>query len=119
MSDLDEVFERLQRSPFRRKFRLRDAERDYLDRKGLDVVLDHGRIEPEYRLPGKIGVFICFAYFLLAVLADSPGPILGGAGVAVGLGRLAASPGSNGSGNDGIPGRPLHSACQAVSNHIE
>ena len=43
MSDLDEVFERLQRSPFRRKFRLRDAERDYLDRKGLDVVLDHGR----------------------------------------------------------------------------
>ena len=22
-----------------------------------------GRIEPEYRLPGKIGVFICFTYF--------------------------------------------------------
>ena len=43
MSDLDDVFERLQRSPFRRKFRLRDAERDYLDRKGLDVVLDHAR----------------------------------------------------------------------------
>ena len=43
MSDLDEVFERLQRSPFRRKFRLRDAERDYLDRKGLDVVLEHAR----------------------------------------------------------------------------
>ena len=43
MSDLDDVFERLRRSPFRRKFRLRDAERDYLDRKGLDVVLEHGR----------------------------------------------------------------------------
>ena len=43
MSDLDDVFERLQRSPFRRKFRLRDAERDYLSRKGLDAVLDHGR----------------------------------------------------------------------------
>ncbi len=43
MSDLDEVFERLQRSSFRRKFRLRGSERDYLDRKGLDVVLDHGR----------------------------------------------------------------------------
>ncbi len=43
MSDLDDVFERLQRSPFRRKFRLWEAERDYLSRKGLDVVLDHGR----------------------------------------------------------------------------
>jgi hypothetical protein len=42
MRDLDEVFERLGHSAFRRKFRLRAAERDYLDRKGLDVVLSHG-----------------------------------------------------------------------------
>jgi len=40
--DLDELFERLARSPFRRKFRLRAAEREYLVRKGLDVVLAHG-----------------------------------------------------------------------------
>jgi predicted Fe-S protein YdhL (DUF1289 family) len=50
MSDLDEVFERLQRSPFRRKFRLRGTERDDLDRKGLDVVLEHGRDFLENRL---------------------------------------------------------------------
>src|SRR4051812_35352952 len=50
MSDLDEVFERLQRSPFRRRFRLRAAERDYLNRKGLDVVLEHGRDFIEKRL---------------------------------------------------------------------
>jgi hypothetical protein len=42
MRDLDEVFERLGSSPFRRKFRLRAAEKEYLDRKGLDVVLTHG-----------------------------------------------------------------------------
>ena len=42
MRDLDELFERLGRSPFRQKFRLRSAEREYLDRKGLDVVLAHG-----------------------------------------------------------------------------
>ena len=41
MNDLDELFQRLERSPFRRRFRLRPAERDYLDRKGLDVVLMH------------------------------------------------------------------------------
>jgi len=41
MKNLDEVFQQLQRSSFRRRFRLRTAERDYLDRKGLDVVLEH------------------------------------------------------------------------------
>ena len=41
MNDLDELFQRLQRSPFRHRFRLRAAERAYLDRKGLDVVLMH------------------------------------------------------------------------------
>lgn len=42
MSDLDKVFERLQRSPFRRRFRLHGAEKAYLERKGLVTVLDHG-----------------------------------------------------------------------------
>ena len=42
-SRTDDVFERLRRSPFRQRFRLRGSERDYLDRKGLDVVLGHGR----------------------------------------------------------------------------
>jgi Domain of unknown function (DUF4186) len=41
-SDLDEVFERLNRSDFRRRFRLRAAEREYLERKGLDAVMLHG-----------------------------------------------------------------------------
>jgi predicted Fe-S protein YdhL (DUF1289 family) len=50
MTDLDEVFERLQGSPFRRRFRLRAAEREYLDRKGLDVVLSHGADFIEGRL---------------------------------------------------------------------
>jgi hypothetical protein len=41
LRNLDGVFERLKRSPFRQRFRLRGPERDYLDRKGLDVVLEH------------------------------------------------------------------------------
>jgi Domain of unknown function (DUF4186) len=41
-SDLDEVFERLSRSSFCRRFRLRAAEGDYLERKGLDTVMSHG-----------------------------------------------------------------------------
>ncbi len=41
MRDLDDVFERLHRSPFRQRFRLEGPERAYLDRKGLDVVLAH------------------------------------------------------------------------------
>ncbi len=40
--DLDELFEKLNRSDFRRRFRLRAAEREYLERKGLDVVMSHG-----------------------------------------------------------------------------
>ncbi len=43
MSPLDDLFERLRRSPFRSKFRLRGAERAYLERKGLEEVLAHGR----------------------------------------------------------------------------
>ncbi len=41
MRDLDEVFERLQQSPFRQRFRLHGPEREYLDRKGLHVVMGH------------------------------------------------------------------------------
>ena len=50
MRDLDDVFERLNSSPFRRKFRLRSVEREYLDRKGLDVVMSHGADFIEKRL---------------------------------------------------------------------
>ena len=50
MDDLDHIFERLRRSPFRCRFRLRTKEREYLDRKGLDVILDHGRDFIEKRL---------------------------------------------------------------------
>jgi hypothetical protein len=41
MRDLDEVFERLKESPFRRRFRLRRREMEYLRRKGLPQVVAH------------------------------------------------------------------------------
>jgi Domain of unknown function (DUF4186) len=41
MTNLDNVFERLRRSCFRQRFRLQSPEREYLDRKGLEVVLAH------------------------------------------------------------------------------
>jgi predicted Fe-S protein YdhL (DUF1289 family) len=50
MNDLDDVFERLRHSPFRRRFRLGKTEREYLDRKGLKTVLEHGRDFIEKRL---------------------------------------------------------------------
>ncbi len=50
MNDLDNLFERLQRSAFRRRFRLRDTERQYLLNKGLEVVLEHGADFIEKRL---------------------------------------------------------------------
>ena len=40
---LDEVFERLKGSPFRRRFRLSESDGRYLAAKGLNAVLDHGR----------------------------------------------------------------------------
>ena len=43
MAELDDLFSRLNQSAFRRKFRLRGPERDYLERKGLDTVLEHAR----------------------------------------------------------------------------
>jgi hypothetical protein len=41
MQNIDEVIDRLRRSTFRQRFRLAGAEREYLDRKGLDVILEH------------------------------------------------------------------------------
>lgn len=43
MRDLDEVFERLEASAFRRRFQLGAKERAYLDAKGIDIVLAHAR----------------------------------------------------------------------------
>ena len=40
---LDEIFARLARSPFRRRFHLGPRERDYLEAKGMDAVLGHAR----------------------------------------------------------------------------
>jgi hypothetical protein len=50
MDDIDRVLERLGRSQFRRRFRLRAKERVYLESKGLDVILDHGKDFIEKRL---------------------------------------------------------------------
>jgi hypothetical protein len=41
--NIDDVFAKLSASPFRRRFRLGPAERAYLDKKGLAVVLGHAR----------------------------------------------------------------------------
>lgn len=42
MRDPDDLFAALATSRFRSRFRLRGAERDYLARRGLEVVLRHG-----------------------------------------------------------------------------
>jgi|SRR5271157_5418534 len=49
-SYLDELFERLARSSFRRRFHLGAVEREYLERKGLDAVMSHGEKFIEDRL---------------------------------------------------------------------
>jgi hypothetical protein len=43
MDDIDEVFARLAKSAFRRRFELRKSDRAYLVRKGLPAVLSHAR----------------------------------------------------------------------------
>jgi hypothetical protein len=43
MRDIDDLFIALSRSPFRSRFRLGPKDRAYLDSKGLDAVLAHGR----------------------------------------------------------------------------
>ena len=51
---LDELFERLNRSDFRRRFHLSATEKDYMRRTGLDTVISHGvkfieeRLAPAY-----------------------------------------------------------------------
>jgi hypothetical protein len=47
---LDQVFERLAGSPFRRRFRLGPSDRAYLESKGLETILAHGRDFIEQRL---------------------------------------------------------------------
>jgi hypothetical protein len=41
MQEIEDVLARLNESPFRRRMRLQRRERDYLNQKGLAVVLDH------------------------------------------------------------------------------
>ena len=43
MIDIERAFHRLATSPFRRKFRLQDRERAYLDSWGIDRVMEQGR----------------------------------------------------------------------------
>jgi len=50
VQNLDSLFERLGRSAFRSRFRLRQKELEYLRGKGLDAVLDHARAFIDERL---------------------------------------------------------------------
>ncbi|MCU0918561.1 MAG: DUF4186 domain-containing protein [Planctomycetes bacterium] len=50
MRDLDELFAALERSEFRRRFRLRGREAAYLQQKGLETILAHARDFIEQRL---------------------------------------------------------------------
>jgi hypothetical protein len=50
MKDVEEVFASLSRSDFRRRMHLNEKERDYLSRKGMDVVLAHAADFIEKRL---------------------------------------------------------------------
>ena len=50
VQNLDSLFERLGRSAFRSRFRLRQKELEYLRGKGLDTVLDHARAFIDERL---------------------------------------------------------------------
>ena len=43
MRDPDELFAALNQSSFRRRFRLGPQERSFLDKKGLEIILRHGR----------------------------------------------------------------------------
>ena len=48
--DRAEIFDTQARSAFRRRFRLGAAEREYLERKGLEAVMSHGETFIEERL---------------------------------------------------------------------
>jgi hypothetical protein len=49
-NNLDELFIRLSRSEFRRKFHLRQTEHNYLRQKGMEVILQHAADFVEKRL---------------------------------------------------------------------
>ena len=48
--DLDSLFERLKRSPFRSRFTLRGKELLYLREKGIDTIMEHARAFIDERL---------------------------------------------------------------------
>ncbi len=50
MKDLDLLFQRLAKSSFRSRFKLKGKELDYLNTKGLDVIINHGRDFMDSRL---------------------------------------------------------------------
>ncbi len=50
MKDLDLLFKSLQKSDFRSSFKLKGKELEYLNSKGLDTILEHGRDFIEKRL---------------------------------------------------------------------
>ena len=41
--DYDEIFEKLAKSDFRRKFKLKDKDREYLEKKGVDTIKSHAK----------------------------------------------------------------------------
>ncbi|AWM87135.1 DUF4186 domain-containing protein [Microvirga sp. 17 mud 1-3] len=43
MKNVDQLFDKLKKSPFRRRFHLGPKEQTYLAEKGLDRILDHAR----------------------------------------------------------------------------
>ena len=43
MRDLDLLFQKLSKSRFRSSFNLKGKELDYLNSKGVDIILEHGR----------------------------------------------------------------------------
>jgi len=43
MRDLDLLFQKLSKSRFRSSFKLKGKELDYLNSKGVDIILEHGR----------------------------------------------------------------------------
>jgi hypothetical protein len=56
MKELDAVFSALAQSAFRRKFHLKAQEREYLQNKGLSMVLQHARTFIEQRLTASMPV---------------------------------------------------------------
>lgn len=43
MNDLDIIFQKLSKSHFRSSFKLKGKELEYLNSKGIDIILEHGR----------------------------------------------------------------------------